>query len=89
MAKSAEKVRIYSGLAPRKALLQRTIFLTVAYDKVGDMLRRQGKLADALATYNAAFAIRDRLAKADPSAKRFASTGGRFILCLRNKSPPE
>ena len=40
--------------------------LSVADDKVGDVQVAQGKLADALASYQADLAISERLAKSDP-----------------------
>ncbi len=41
--------------------------LSVSYEKVGDVLMAQGNLAAALASYQDSLAIKDRLAKADPS----------------------
>ena len=40
---------------------------SVAYDKIGDVLLAQGKLAEALASYREDLAITSRLAAADPS----------------------
>lgn len=40
--------------------------LSISYSRVGDVLVAQGKLAEALASYQDGLAIRDRLAKADP-----------------------
>jgi tetratricopeptide (TPR) repeat protein len=39
----------------------------VSYEKVGDVLVAQGNLPEALRSYRDSLAIRDRLAKADPS----------------------
>jgi hypothetical protein len=39
----------------------------VSQEKVGDVLVQQGKLADALAAYEASRATRERLAAADPA----------------------
>ena len=41
--------------------------LSVSYDKVGNVQVAQGNLPEALASYQASFAIRERLAKSDPS----------------------
>ncbi len=49
---------------PANAGLQRD--LSVAYDKVGDVLKAQGDLTEALKAYRDGLAIRERLAKADP-----------------------
>ena len=38
----------------------------MSYEKVGDVQVAQGKLPDALASYQASLAIRERLAKSDP-----------------------
>jgi tetratricopeptide (TPR) repeat protein len=40
--------------------------LAVAHNKIGDVLRAQGNLRDALAAHQASLAIRERLTKADP-----------------------
>jgi hypothetical protein len=38
----------------------------VSYDRVGDVLKAQGNLPEALKSFRDSLAIRDRLAKADP-----------------------
>lgn len=43
------------------------LFLSQSHMTLGDVLRDQGDLAAALENYNASLAIRDRLAKADPT----------------------
>jgi predicted negative regulator of RcsB-dependent stress response len=40
--------------------------LSVAYERIGDVLVAQGNLPEALKSYQADLAITDRLAKADP-----------------------
>ena len=41
--------------------------LAVAHNKIGDVLVEQGDLAQALKSYQASLAIRERLAAADPT----------------------
>lgn len=41
--------------------------LSISYNKVGDIVSSQGNLGGALASYRAGLAIREALAKADPS----------------------
>ena len=41
--------------------------VSVSHDRIGDVLRAQGNLPEALQAFNASLAIADQLAKADPS----------------------
>ena len=40
--------------------------LSVAHNKIGDLLRQNGKPTDALGNYKEAFSVRAKLAQADP-----------------------
>jgi tetratricopeptide (TPR) repeat protein len=54
-----------AGAGPANAGWQRD--LSVSQEKIGDVLRAQGNLAEALDAYQASLAIAERLAKADPA----------------------
>ena len=73
-ARANEAQRLLIGLAAEKAddlTYQRD--LSVAYHGVGDVLVAQGNLPEALKSYRDGLAIRERLAKADPSNARLAA----------------
>src|SRR5262249_59691132 len=42
--------------------------LAVSYNKIGDVLKAQGNLAEALKSFRESLGIRERLAKADPDS---------------------
>jgi hypothetical protein len=66
--RAIEAHRLLVGLAaekPNDIAYQRD--LSVAYNEIGDVLLAQGNLTDALKSYRDDLAIRERLAKADPT----------------------
>ena len=67
-ARASEAQRLLAGLAterPNDITYQRD--LSVAYNRVGDVLKAQGKLDEALKAYRDGLAIAERLAAADRS----------------------
>ena len=70
--RATEAYALLAGLAAEKPddkLYQRD--LSVAYAEVGDVLRTQGKLSEALRVYRESLAIVERLAMADPGNAGF------------------
>jgi tetratricopeptide (TPR) repeat protein len=56
---------------------------SVAYNKVGDVLKAQGKLDEALKAYRDSLAIAERLAAADRSFRAIAQSCGAVVTTLR------
>ena len=60
--------------------------LSVARDRVGDVLVAQGKLPEALKSFREGLAIRERLASAEPDATDSAGVGGLHLYSGRELS---
>jgi hypothetical protein len=65
----------------------------VSHNKIGDVLRAQGNLPAALASFKASLAIADRLAKADPGnagwQRDLALSHGRVATVLARQGERE
>jgi tetratricopeptide (TPR) repeat protein len=73
LAAAREAGDIFQALLTQQPDSDQLQDLSVSYNMVGDVLVAQGNLPEALKSYQASLAIRERLAKSDPGQCRMAA----------------